>query len=275
MGSRRSITLSDMAYTSAGGHRLYYETAGHGFPILLHHGFTQSTESWRDAGWVEALAGRARVILFDCLGHGRSDTPHEIDGYCIPARAAAALAVAEAAGADRFDLFGFSLGGRVAFALAAAHPGRVRGLVIGGMDARPPRLDRGRLEQRAASLRKTRPEVLQRALGGPGSAGASNHRLPDPVALALSTEALLAWDGAVSALPTMRMPAFLFAGERDPRWHPVTEAADTLPNGTFHNCGDVDHCGSFVESGRTLPALGRFLDGLAEEEDNGRGKAAT
>jgi pimeloyl-ACP methyl ester carboxylesterase len=48
---------------------------------------------------------------------------------------AAALAVADAVGAERFRLSGASQGGQLAAAIAARHPDRVEALVVYGMRA--------------------------------------------------------------------------------------------------------------------------------------------
>ncbi|MEN3356334.1 MAG: hypothetical protein V7637_316 [Mycobacteriales bacterium] len=112
-----------------------------------------------DAGWVThlraqlelaafgeflaALAARHRVIRFDKPGCGLSDR----DGgdVSFEGQVAAALAVVDAVGADRFSVFGASQGGHVAAAIAARHPARVESLVLYGTCARgadlaPPRV---------------------------------------------------------------------------------------------------------------------------------------
>jgi len=99
-----------------------------------------------DSGWVTHLRGqlelfsfgdfmgrlaeRFTVIRYDKPGCGLSDR----DGVDLSfaGQVAAALAVADAAGADRFSLFGASQGGQVAAAIAARHPDRVAALVLYG-----------------------------------------------------------------------------------------------------------------------------------------------
>ena len=73
------------------------------------------------------------MIRYDKPGCGLSDR----DGIDLSfdAQVAAALAVADAVGADRFLLFGASQGGQVAAAIAARHPDRVEALVLYGMCA--------------------------------------------------------------------------------------------------------------------------------------------
>jgi pimeloyl-ACP methyl ester carboxylesterase/DNA-binding CsgD family transcriptional regulator len=83
--------------------------------------------------FVEGLAERFTVIRYDKPGCGLSDR----DGIDLSfdGQVAAALAVADAVGADRFCLFGASQGGQVAAAIAARCPERVEALVVYGMCA--------------------------------------------------------------------------------------------------------------------------------------------
>src|SRR6185436_1553149 len=80
--------------------------------LLLLHGFTQTGASWD--GVSRALAGRYRAVAPD-LGAGPWEA--ELDRL-------EALAPAE------FVLAGYSMGGRLALALALRHPQRVRALVL-------------------------------------------------------------------------------------------------------------------------------------------------
>jgi pimeloyl-ACP methyl ester carboxylesterase len=79
---------------------------------------------------VERLAEHFTVIRYDKPGCGLSDR----DGtdLSFEGQMAATLAVADAAGADRFHLFGASQGGQVAAAIAARYPERVDALVVYG-----------------------------------------------------------------------------------------------------------------------------------------------
>jgi pimeloyl-ACP methyl ester carboxylesterase len=80
--------------------------------------------------FIERLAEWFTVIRYDKPGCGLSDR----DGIDLSfdGQVAAALAVADAAGADRFSLFGASQGGQVAAAIAAKHPERVAAMVLYG-----------------------------------------------------------------------------------------------------------------------------------------------
>jgi pimeloyl-ACP methyl ester carboxylesterase/DNA-binding CsgD family transcriptional regulator len=87
-------------------------------------------EFYSFGGFIERLAERFTVIRYDKPGCGLSDR----DGIDLSfdGQVAAALAVADAAGAGRFRLFGASQGGHVAAAIAAKYPERVEALVLYG-----------------------------------------------------------------------------------------------------------------------------------------------
>ena len=90
-------------------------------------------ELYSFGSFIERLAERFTVIRYDKPGCGLSDR-HGID-LSFDGQVAAALAVADAVGADRFSLFGASQGGQLAAAIAAGHPERVEALVVYGMCA--------------------------------------------------------------------------------------------------------------------------------------------
>ena len=93
--------------------------------VLLH------ANGWSRAMWhaqMVALAGEFRVIAPDLPGHGAlAAVPFTLDG----AVAALDTVIGEVAG-GRAVVVGLSLGGYVAMAHAAAHPGQVAGLALCG-----------------------------------------------------------------------------------------------------------------------------------------------
>lgn len=254
-----------MPYVTSSGRRLYYEATGAGFPLLMHHGFAQSAQSWIDSGWRDLLSQHARVISFDILGHGRSDTPHDIEAYRMEERMADVMAVAEADGAERFDMLGFSLGGRVALGMAFRKPEHIRGLIVGGMHARATALTGDSMERRTATLRKGSVRALRRALGLNGN-GSRELPDPDPEALALSDEGLLNWPGVADELPSLDVPTLMFVGEQDRMQPWVEEDAATIPNVNYICCPDVDHTGAFDRSDLAGPGVVEFLSQLSEDE---------
>ena len=124
-------------YTSTPAGRVAYATAGAGPALLVDTGWISDLrgqlELYSFGSFIERLAERFTVIRYDKPGCGLSDR----DGIDLSfdGQVAAALAVAGAAGADRFSLFGASQGAQLAAAIAARYPGRVEALVVYGMCA--------------------------------------------------------------------------------------------------------------------------------------------
>lgn len=104
---------------SAHDTRIAYDAEGSGPALVLLHGGGQDRTVWRKAGWMERLAGRFRTIATDIRGHGESDKPADRSGYAIDCHCADILAVADAEGARRFSLWGYSYGGNIGRYLAA------------------------------------------------------------------------------------------------------------------------------------------------------------
>jgi 2-succinyl-6-hydroxy-2,4-cyclohexadiene-1-carboxylate synthase len=95
------------------------------YPVLLH-GFTGSATSW-EGRLVDGLAGAGLApVLVDLPGHGADIGATAPDGFTLRA----ALERIGAAGRWPADLIGYSMGGRLALHFAAAHPDRVRRLVL-------------------------------------------------------------------------------------------------------------------------------------------------
>jgi 3-oxoadipate enol-lactonase len=111
--------------------RLHYETTGSGPAVLLVMGLGLPGAAW----WrtVRVLARSLRVIAFDNRGSGGSDRPP--GPYSIADMAADAVAVLDAAGAERAHVYGISMGGMIAQEIALRHAARVRSLVLGATAA--------------------------------------------------------------------------------------------------------------------------------------------
>lgn len=117
-----------MDYLPTNGITLHVEQAGAGPALLLLHGFTGSAASWRFLAG--PLAAQRCLIAPDLIGHGQSDAPADPARYSFPHAVADLLALLDALGVAQADVLGYSLGGRLALALAAAAPARVRALVL-------------------------------------------------------------------------------------------------------------------------------------------------
>src|SRR5215213_5360474 len=107
-----------MAMITLNGIDVFYEKRGQGDPVLLVHGLGSSTEDWE--AQVDALAHEFTVITYDVRGHGRTAKP--ATSYSVAQFAADAAALVCALGLGPVHVVGLSMGGMIAFQLAADHP---------------------------------------------------------------------------------------------------------------------------------------------------------
>jgi pimeloyl-ACP methyl ester carboxylesterase len=106
---------------------LYVEVHGDGEPVLLIHGWPDSSALWRHQ--VPVLTGHGfRVITPDLRGLGRSGRPEDTDAYQLPTAVADVAAVLDAVGAPTAHVVGHDWGAAVAWLTAMLLPDRVRTL---------------------------------------------------------------------------------------------------------------------------------------------------
>jgi pimeloyl-ACP methyl ester carboxylesterase len=100
-----------------------------GEPVLLLHGFPQTSWSWR--GQIDALAGAGyRAVAPDQRGYSPGARPDSVDDYRIELLVGDVLSLADVVGAARFHLVGHDWGGAVAWNVAGRHPDRLRTLTV-------------------------------------------------------------------------------------------------------------------------------------------------
>lgn len=115
-----------MAYIRFEKKRIYYKDAGKGKPIVLLHGFTESSAIW--TSFAKKLSAKYRVVLIDLPGHGRSSVLGPV--HTMDRMADAVQAVLKKIRAGKTLMAGHSMGGYVALAYAARYPDRLRGLCL-------------------------------------------------------------------------------------------------------------------------------------------------
>ena len=96
--------------------------------ILFHHGIGADPGIWTD--WLPVLATRYRLAYFDMRGYGRSHIAPADFRWSLDLLAADILAVADAAGAERFHLVGESMGGTIGLWCAIQYPERIASLTV-------------------------------------------------------------------------------------------------------------------------------------------------
>lgn len=214
--------------------------------VVALHGFAGTGADWAA---VTPLLD-AEVLAPDLPGHGATAPPPRSGGFAATVQDLAAFA--RARGFALADWIGYSMGGRLALALAAARPEVVRTLVLIG--ASPGIADAA---ERAA--RRAADETWARLLESEGLATffprwdaqplfagrPSRRALPphDPRALAAALRALGpgAQEPLHDRLARVDCPVLLLAGERDARYLALARVmAAALPHVTV---GIIPHAG--------------------------------
>src|SRR4051794_2651355 len=111
------------------GVRLHYLIAGEGDPIVLLHGYAETSHMWRPL--IAELAANHTVIAPDLRGFGESSIPES--DYTKATMANDVYALVRSLGIERVKMVGHDIGLMVAYAYAAQHPTEVERIVL--MDA--------------------------------------------------------------------------------------------------------------------------------------------
>jgi pimeloyl-ACP methyl ester carboxylesterase len=111
------------------GAKLYYMTAGHGTPLILLHGYAETSLMWKPI--IPLLAARFTVIAPDLPGIGDSGIP--VNGLDMKSAAIRIHDLAKSLGVQKAEVVGHDIGLMVAYAYAAQFPAEVTKLVL--MDA--------------------------------------------------------------------------------------------------------------------------------------------
>jgi pimeloyl-ACP methyl ester carboxylesterase len=99
-----------------------------GEPVVLLHGFPQTSYSWRSQ--LEALgAAGYRAVAPDQRGYSPGARPTAVEAYTVDHLVDDVVGMADALGVETFHLVGHDWGAAVAWATAITHPDRVRSLV--------------------------------------------------------------------------------------------------------------------------------------------------
>jgi pimeloyl-ACP methyl ester carboxylesterase len=113
-------------YAEVNGLNMYYEIHGTGEPLVLLHGAYMTIDTMGEV--VPALAETRQVIAVELQGHGRTADIDRPLTYELMADDVAALL--RHLVTEKADVFGYSMGGGVAFQVAIRHSEVVRKLVV-------------------------------------------------------------------------------------------------------------------------------------------------
>ena len=116
-----------MSFITANGLRFFTQDEGAGAPVLLLHGFPDTSSVWREQ--IPALvAAGYRVIAPDLRGRGQTEQPEGIAEYALSKSVADVAALLDALGVQRAHIIGHDWGAAVAWLFASLLPQRVERL---------------------------------------------------------------------------------------------------------------------------------------------------
>jgi len=270
---------------NVGGLRYYVEDTGTGIPLVLLHGFTGSTQSWQHL--IPELSKSCRVIAIDLPGHGRTDTPAEPQRFAFMRVIDDLAAVARELAIEGAILAGYSMGGRVALAMAHEHPSLVAGMILEsaspGLAAPSARAERRRHDAELADsiLRDGIPDFV-----------AKWEKLPLWASQALLPQEVLARQRAIrlansphglaeslrgmgtgsqpsywEQLPQVCDPTLLLAGALDVKFaHIATGMHAALPNAVLEIFPDAGHAVHLECPQHYLKLVSQFLNDVQRNE---------
>jgi len=163
--------------------KIHYASLGSGSnTIVFVHGWAGSTDAWRLQ--VPALASKARLIMIDLPGHGKSDKPRT--AYTMDFFARAVDAILQDAKVDRAVLVGFSIGTPVISRFYRDFPAKVQALAavdgsLRGFDATDEQKEQFIGPYRGAEYQEAAKKFIGAMFPNPGTAELRDRVLDDVV----------------------------------------------------------------------------------------------
>ena len=267
-----------MPFVENAGARLYWTETGSGPPVLLIMGLSFTHEMWHRT--FPALKGY-RAILFDNRGMGRSSVPR--GPYSIREMAGDAQAVLRAAGAERADVIGASMGGMIAQELALQYPDSVNRLILActsysGFFGRWPDARFAGWILGSRTARDNRRRSLTDLLYADTT---PQERIEEDIqirAACISSAAgfygqfaaILTWN-AYYRLPRISVPTLVLHGDQD-RLIPIQNGrtvARRIPGAIFREIADAGHIIMTDQPEACGEAVARFLHGQSSPAETG------
>ena len=260
------------------GLKVYYkETGPQGAPaLLLLHGFGSSLQAWDD--WSLKLEQKYRLIRLDLPGFGLTGASPAND-YSEEKDLAILTHFVDKLGLEKFSVVGHSMGGKMAWSLAASQPERVQALVLMAPDGFPETKDIGTKPYEVPAImgliKYVLPKYLVQKSIEPAfvQADALNDalvnryfdmlRAPGVRGAILERSNQTIYTDPVPRLKAIKAPTLLIWGEKD-QMIPSTNAqsyANVLSNSTTVLIPKLGHLLQEEQPEKGLAAVMQFLDG--------------
>jgi pimeloyl-ACP methyl ester carboxylesterase len=245
------------------GVSIHYRLEGDGPPVVLVHGITDNSDVFYERGYVAALKPKYRLVLMDARGHGQSDRPHDLPSYTMERCASDIVAVLDDLGMETAAYWGYSMGGRIGYAVAQHALDRVACFVLGGATAGTESAypaEPGKEGHLLTALRAG-PEALIK-IWGEGVTPSLRKRLlaNDHAALIACAQGQRLNDkGFSDAVRKIAVPTLIYAGSADPIHNPARQTASEIPGAQFVSFEGLVHPAALWRSDLILPQVEPFL----------------
>ena len=111
------------------GKKICFDDCGVGEPLVLLHGFLGESIAW-GAPLLRNLEQHFRLVCFDLLGHGASDSCSDPMRFSLSEMIADVEAVLDSLLLSKVTLLGYSMGGRIALGFTLQYPERINCLLL-------------------------------------------------------------------------------------------------------------------------------------------------
>lgn len=105
---------------------IYFNSCGLGKPLVLLHGFLESSTIWDD--FVQDFSKRRQIITIDLPGHGNSQSISET--HSMELMAGVVFGILQSLNIQKADFLGHSMGGYVSLAFLEARPEMVNSIIL-------------------------------------------------------------------------------------------------------------------------------------------------
>jgi pimeloyl-ACP methyl ester carboxylesterase len=222
-----------MPYAQVEDLSIHYEIGGTGEPLLLLHGMSNNSQSWREQ--MQELKDHYTVIAWDAPGYGKSSDPaEEFRSFKEFARILEGLL--EQLNLEKIYLLGHSMGAAIAIDFCTLYPHKVKKLILAdptrGAAALDSKVNEQKLKERLFSIGNLDPEEIAdkriKALLSPNASKEVYQRVKEIMSQVRpagyrSVAYSLYYQNQMTLLPTMDVPVLVMCGELD-TVTPVKEA---------------------------------------------------
>lgn len=247
---------------------LFYSSVGTGNPLVLLHGFLESSSIWDP--FVKELSEKRQVIIIDLPGHGRSGNLGET--HSMELMADAVSEILKHLDIKQVTMVGHSMGGYVCLAFCKKFPIMSKGIVLLNSTPETDSEERRKNRDRAIKIvRKNKNSYISMAISNLLSE--KNRELFPKELGKLKKEALcFSEEGIIAALRGMKIrtdkvsvltlyngPKYIVAGIDDP----ILKFSDAEQVADRTNCNFLPLSGghlSFIENKNEIKKFMHFID---------------